>query len=86
MEIIERRIKEIRSKELQQDGITPVWKFYDNTVGNVYEYKDNIQPYETMVILQKETKRGFTISYKMAGVWLELFISRSNCVVVYDLD
>lgn len=86
MENLERRIIEIRSKELGTDNVTPKWRLCDNTAGRIYSYQDSLQQYESTVFLEKETKRGFTISYTMAGVWLEIFISRSSCIVVYELD
>ena len=82
----EKKLKELRSKETIQDGAVPRWKISNGDKASCYNYREMLMEQEMFLILKQETKRGFTFTCQVAGKWIDLFISRSDVYIVYELD
>lgn len=82
----EKKLKELRSKETIQGSADPKWRFTNGNEAGVYDYEEVLFDQIMYVKLKAETKRGFTFTYIIAGKFIDIFISRSEVYIVYELD
>lgn len=85
MENSERRIIEIRSKEMTSALGSRRWLLKKGQTGNVWKHFCAYSEEWTTVHFEKETKRGFTFSVYFAGKYTDHFVSRGDCEIVFEL-
>lgn len=85
MEIQEKTIIELRSKEKTADLSERRWVMKKGVTGAIWKHYCTYSEEWTTVHFEKETKRGFTFSVFFAGKYTDHFVSRGDVEIIYEL-
>lgn len=85
MENSEKRIIEIRSKEMTSASGRRRWTLTEGNTEGIWKHYSAYTDELTTVHFVKETKRGFTFSVYFAGKYTDHFVSRGDCEIVFEL-
>lgn len=85
MKTLTKKIIEIRSKERWLSNDTYRWVLKLDDSGTFWTHLNLYTDEETTVCFVKENKRGFTFSFYFAGKYIDHFISRGDCEIIYEL-
>lgn len=81
----EKKIIEIRSKEMTVTSDRRRWTLSKGNIGAIWKHYSAYTDESTTVHFVKETKRGFTFSVYFAGKYTDHFVSRGDCEIIYEL-